>query len=244
MNQHSRHTRPITRHADPRVGMSGPPMNHRPQQPGSWHAPNPNHTPPPPPGYPTAGPASGIPGGPPRHARPAAVSQALNLAMVKGVGVTPSLTAGLLFGGWLLAAIAIFLPWVTVSVDSPLGGDLYKVDASPFKGGWVFPVLLVIAAAAVLAWPTVTRSQMSMKRLAGLTAVVGVQITFLLIGFLDYANGVSEQQRAMARAGDELNSLHISVEFGLLLYASAVVAVVVGLVRTWIQRSQAKNQAP
>jgi hypothetical protein len=242
MNQPSRHTRPITRHAAPRVGMSGPPMNHHPQQPGSWHAPNPNHTLPPPPGYPTAGPASGIPVGPPRHAQPAAVSQALNLAMVKGIGVTPSLTAGLLFGGWLFAAIAIFLPWMTVSVDSPLAGDLYKVDASPFQGGWVFPVLLVIAAAAVLAWPTVTRSRMPMKRLAGLTALVGVQITFLLIGLLGFVDGVSEKQRATAQAGEELNSLHISVGFGLLLYASAVVAIVVGLVRTWIQWSQAKNQ--
>jgi hypothetical protein len=164
--------------------------------------------------------------------------------MVKGIGVTPSLTAGLLFGGWLFATIAIFLPWVTVSIDSPLGGDLYKVDASPFQGGWVFPVLLVIAAAAVLAWPTLTRSQMPMKRLAALTAVVGVQITLLLIGLLDYANGVSERQRATARAGEELNSVHISVEFGLLLYASAVIAVVVGLVRTWTQRSQATNQVP
>lgn len=235
MTQISRHTQPSRPYTGPRAGMSGPPTNHAPQQPG------PNCTPPPPPGYYASWPAAGIPAGPRPQAQPAA--PALNLAMLKGIAATAWLTPALLFGGFVFAAIAIFLPWVTVSVDSPFGGDLFHADASPFKGAWVFLVLIVIAAAAVLAWPTVTRSRMPRNRLAGLTAVVGAQIIFLLIGMLDFAYGVSEKQRAMARAGEELTNLHISVGFGLLLYAAAVTAIAVGLVRTWIQWSQTKNQA-
>ena len=67
-----------------------------------------------------------------------------------------------------------------------------------------------------------------MNRLAGLTTVVGVQIIFLTIGVLGFADGVAEKQRATTRTGEELTSVHISVGFGMLLYAAAVIAIVAG----------------
>jgi hypothetical protein len=156
----------------------------------------------------------------------------------KGMAAKAWVAAGLLFGGFVFAAIALFLPWATVSVDSPLGGSLYQVDASPFKGGWVFAILLVIAGAAWLAWPTVSGSQLSIKRVTGLTAVVGLQILFLFIGLANYANGVSEKNKGMGGIGDDLSGVHVSVGFGMVLYAAAVVAIAAGLIRVWIHRSK------
>jgi hypothetical protein len=200
----------------------------RGQQPrfGSWHASEPTRYPTPPHSYDVASaPAPGIP--------------------TKGFeGVRARLSsAGLLFGGFVIAAIALFLPWATVSVDSPLGGNLYAVDASPFKGGWNFLILLVIAGGAWLAWPTISGSHMSVKRLSGLTAVVGVQIVCLLIGLVGYANGVAEKGKAAAATGEELSGLHVSIGFGLVLYAAAVVAITVGAVRVWLGRSRTDNGA-
>jgi Protein of unknown function (DUF2510) len=169
---------------------------------------------------------------------------AQSLAAPKGIVARLSVQAGLLFGGFVIAAIALFFPWVTVSVDSPLGGDLYKADASPFTGGWIFAVLVVIAGAAWLAWPILSGSQMSVKRLSGLTAVVCLQIGCLVIGFIDYANGAVEKSKATTDTGEQLTGLHVSVGLGLLLYGAAVVVITVGVVRLWIQRSQGqKHQA-
>jgi hypothetical protein len=156
-------------------------------------------------------------------------------------GARRLLTAGLLYGGLVIAAIALFLPWVTVSVSGPFGGDLYKADASPFKGGWIFVILLVIAGAAWLAWPTVTGSTMPIKRLAGLTAVVGLQILCLLAGFVDYANGADELDKTMGGTRAQLIGINpdVSIGFGFVLYAVAVVAIAVGLVQIWMHRSKA-----
>ena len=167
----------------------------------------------------------------------------LGPATAKGITAKFSVAAGLLFGGFVIAAIAMFLPWVTVTANSPLGGSLYQVDASPFKGGWIFAVLLVIAGAAWLAWPTVSGVQMSVQRLAGLSAVVCLLIGCFLIGFVDYVSGVAEKQKVTADSGEALTGLgagvDVSMGFGLLLYTAAVVAIVVGVVRVWINRSKA-----
>jgi hypothetical protein len=193
---------------------------------------HPGYVPPPrPPAFP-GGDAGQAPGSP-----------ALNLTTAKGMVAKVSVTAGLLFGGFVFAAISLFLPWVTVTVDSPLGGDLYHADASPFKGGWIFAILLVIAGAAWLAWPIVSGSRMSVNRRTGLTAVVGLQIACLFIGFVDYANGVAEKNKAMGGSAQGLMGVHVSVGFGMLLYAAAVVAIAAGVVRVWIHRSQPEKRA-
>jgi hypothetical protein len=187
--------------------------------------------------------AAGAPAGPTSQAWTSPFPAVQGLAAAQGYAARLSATAGLLFGGLVIAAIALFMPWVTVSVDSPLGGSLYKVNASPFTGGGIFAVLLVIAGAAWLAWPLLSGSLLPVKRLWGLTAAVGVQIICLLIGFGDYANGVGEKSKVAASLREALTGLHVSIEFGLLLYAAAVVAITVGLVRIWIHRSHAAKRA-
>jgi hypothetical protein len=238
MNQIWREQPPVKRQVD-RLPRQAPMSN--------WYAPqrHPHYVAPPPPrvGYRMAGagPAPGIPMRPLPQTRRAPFPETQSLAPANGIATRLSATTGLLFGGFIIAAIAMFFPWVTVSVDSPLGGSLYKADASPFTGGWIFAIQLVIAAAVWLAWPTLSGSQISVKRLGGLTAVVGLQIVCLFIGLADYANGVTEK-KATARAGEELTNLHVSVGFGLLWYTAAVVAIVVGVVRVWIHRSNTEKR--
>jgi hypothetical protein len=227
--------------------MNQTPRSHQPNS--KWH-PSQRHPsyvapPRPSPGNDVAA-AAQAPSGPegaPSQAWTSPFPAVQGLAAVQGYAVRLSATAGLLFGGLVIAAIAMFVPWVTVSVDSPLGGSLYKVDASPFSGGGIFAVLLVIAGTAWLAWPVVSGSLMPVKRLWGLTAAVGVQIVCLLVGFGDYANGVAEKRKVVTGLREEMAGLHVSAEFGLLLYAAAVLAITVGLVRIWIHRSHAANRA-
>ena len=265
MNQLSPGRQPTQHHRNFANGLPEHQMGDAPRGPGWWQAsdrkwyPSQHHpgdvAPPPPPGnhVPGATQTPGIPLGPspqgwpapyPQNAAGGAQIVSDGLATVKGVAAKLSVTAGLLFGGFVIAAIAIFLPWVTVTADSPLGGNLYKADASPFTGVWRLLVLLVIAGAAWLARPTLLGSQMSVKRLGGLTAVVGLQIVFLLIGLADYAIGVAEKGKAIADTGEELTGLHVNFEFGLALYAAATVAITVGAVRIWSHRSNIEKRAP
>jgi hypothetical protein len=209
------------------------------EQQGKWYPPRPNYTAPQPPspGYYVAG-ARQVPGIPVGTPPQAAFSQ--TLATVKAAGFKFSVTAALLFGGFVVAAIALFLPWVTVSATSPLGGNMYQIDASPFKGGWIFLLLLVIGGAAWLAWPVVSGSKMAIPRLAGLSVVVGLQILCLFVGFADYAGGVSEKDKAVSGAGALAGIVpDVSMDAGMFLYAAAVVAIAVGLVRVWTHRSKA-----
>jgi hypothetical protein len=166
------------------------------------------------------------------------------LGTVKGFAARPSITAWLLYGGFVIAAIAMFFPWVTVSADIPLAGHLSD-DVSPFKGFWILAVLLVIAGAAWLAWPTVSGSQMSVNRLMGLTAVIGLLTVGLFIGFATYANGVSQRDSELGgrHIAEFKNLVDVSVGPGLLLYTAAVVAIVVGVVHLWIDRSRVQKQA-
>jgi hypothetical protein len=244
MNQIPRNQQPTNPRGDLPIGLPRQASAAEccpPERPVNYVAP-----PPPPSGYhiPAAGQAPGIPMGSPPQAWAGPSPDAQSLAAPKGIVARLSVQAGLLFGGFVIAAIALFFPWVTVSVDSPLGGDLYKADASPFTGGWIFAVLVVIAGAAWLAWPILSGSQMSVKRLSGLTAVVCLQIGCLVIGFIDYANGAVEKSKATTDTGEQLTGLHVSVGLGLLLYTAAVVAIVVGVVRVWIHRSRTEKRAP
>lgn len=242
MNQTPRGQRPMQRQVKPPSGLPR-------QAPNSKWYPSRSH-----PNYvaPSAPPTGGdvaAPGqGPGAPADPSSQTWTSPLPAVHGFPAVQvyaanlSATTGVLFGGLVIAAIAMFMPWVTVSVDSPLGGSVFKVDASPFTGAGVFAVLLVIAGAMWLAWPILSGSPLPLKRLYGLTVAVAAQIICLFIGFGDYANGVGEKSKVVAGLGQELTGLHVSIEFGLLLYAAAVVAITVGLVRIWMQRSHAAKR--
>jgi hypothetical protein len=140
-----------------------------------------------------------------------------------------SVTAWLLFGGCVTAAIGIFFPWQTVTLSAnELGLGNLGTENSGLAGGTRFAVLLVIAAAVWLAWPTHSGSAMSVKRLTGLSVIVALLVGAFVLGFY----GVSDNNRMNAGSGESF-----SAGFGLLVYAAATVAVVVGVVRVWMRRS-------
>jgi hypothetical protein len=205
-------------------------MNHiSHDQQSNRYPPHPNYPPPPPPHphYP-----------PPPHPGHPVAGLGQVAGAVRGIGFKFSVTAALLFGGFVVAAIALFLPWVTVSSVAPLGGT-YDIDASPFQGGWIFLLLLVIGGAAWLAWPVVAGSKMAIARLAGLSAVVALQILCLFVGFADYSGGVSEKDKALSGAGVLAGIVpDVSMGAGMFLYAAAVIAITAGLVRVWMHRSK------
>ena len=153
----------------------------------------------------------------------------VSVATVKQTLGRLSVTAWLLFGGGVVAAIAIFFPWQTITITAnELGlGDL-GTDNSGLAGGTRFAVLLVIAAAVWLAWPTQSGLAMSVRRLTALSVVVGLLVGAFILGYF----GVSDNNRINAGSGDSF-----SAGFGLLLYTAAVVAIVVGVVRVWMHRS-------
>lgn len=199
----------------PNYSAAGAP--HRPDVPPS----------PPPPAWPP-------PGSQTQGAGAQAVSEGLVAA--KGFAARLSITAWLLFGGFAIAAIGVFLKWVTI--NGP-GGQL---DVSPFRDFWTFLVLLVIAGAAWLAWPTATGSQMPVNRLAGLTAAAGLLVVGVIVGVATYVNWESKRNKELA--GDEdINFVHLSIGPGLVLYTAATVAIVVGVVRLWRERSRTQNRS-
>jgi hypothetical protein len=186
--------------------------------------------------------AASAPAATPRQARPAASPDtqtgvvqmpALSLATLKGTVAKLSVTAWLLFGGFVFAAIGIFFPWQTVSFNAAGLGELGSNNTA-LAGGARFAVLLVIAAAVWLAWPARSGSQMSLKRLTGLTVVVFLMVGVFVLAFY----GVSDNNRMNAGSGEDF-----SAGFGLLVYTAAVIAVVVGTVRVWMQRSRTEQLA-
>jgi hypothetical protein len=214
-----------------------------------WYPPerHPDYVPPPPP--PPAddvteagGQAAGTLAGPPPQALPVpspdtqtVVVQmpAVSHATVKDAVAKLSVTAWLLFGGFVIAAVGIFFPWQTVSYNAAGLGDLGS-NNSALAGGARFAVLLIIAVAVWLAWPARSGSKMSVKRLTGLAMVVFLLVGVFVLGFY----GVSDNNRVNAGSGEDF-----SAGFGLLVYTAAVIAVVVGTVRVWMQRSRTEELA-
>lgn len=178
----------------------------------------------------------------PDYPAPLRQPQYSGVATVKGFAPKVSITAGLLFGGLVLAAISLFLPWTTVTASLLLGSP-YTFDVSPFRGGRVFLVLPVIAAAGWLAWPMISGAQMLIKRLAGLTGVVGLLGLFFMIGVINYVQNLSEKQKAVSGAEFLADAIDVSIGFGFVLYTMALVAIAVGLGRVWMQRATAGKRA-
>ncbi len=228
---------------------ASPPAPAAPMGAGSAPMPPPPPPPnfPPPSKYPAAAAPQGsdVPPSPPPPAWPppgpqiqsaGAQTASEGLAAAKGFAARLSVTAWLLFGGFAIAAIAVFFKWVTVN------GPGAQIDVSPFRDFWTFLVLLVIAGAAWLAWPTATGSQMPVNRLIGLTAAVGLIVVGVVVGVVTYVNWVSKRNDAGA-GGEDVSFVHVSIGSGWVLYTAATVAIVVGLVRLWRQRSRTQNQA-
>jgi hypothetical protein len=227
-------------------------MSEAPQGPGWWQAsdfkwypperqsnyvapPPPPPRQPPPPGYhnPGAGHAPYMPPGPPHQAHPgypqyqAAGGQRPSdgLAAAKDIAAKFSVATWLLVGGFVFAVIASFLPWATVNAI------IINVSV-PLPGATKVAVFLIVAGATWLAWPIFSGSQMPVNRLIGLSVVAGL----LIFPFLQGLYGVFF---------NDYESEHVDVSpgFGLLLYAVALVAIGVGILRLWQGRSTTRGQA-
>ena len=207
--------------------------------------PPPGMQPPPPPNYQYGGPdyqygGPGQPGGmhpgqapqawnsPPPGAQPGAGQMASDgLASVKGVAAKLSVTAWLLYGGFVVALIATFCPAATVTYHL-FGAALHSADVS-FNGPARIVAFLVLAGAAWLAWPTISGTPVSVGRAAGLSVAVLLLIGLCLAWFVS----VSSNNR-----GDSSTGVSVSPGFGLLLYAAAVVVIAVGVGLVWARRTK------
>ncbi len=247
---------PPSQAAPPPPPPPPPPRAAAPPPPGpSPMPPPPAPSPPPPPGYSPAGMRQGpdiaaqpnpqqwpAPG--PQTQRSGAQMASEGFTAAKGFASKLSITGWLIFGGLVVAAVALFLPWVTVSADIPLAGHL-SVDLSPIKDFWIFGVLLVIAAAAWLAWPALAGAQMPINRLIGLSVAAGVLGVCFIIGVWAYVDGVTEKNKEFADqdAQDLKGLVDVSIGPGLMLYTASTIAIIAGIVQLWRQRSRAQNQA-
>jgi hypothetical protein len=163
-----------------------------------------------------------------------------DLASIKDVVARHLVSAGLIYGGLFLAAIAVFLPWITVNVKNPLGlGDLGHQDYTPFTGVLKFLVLLMILGAMALAWATLSGSQIHVGLLIGLSAVTGLLACGFLLGLLNYFGGVAEK----SKGGEGSQYVDVSIDFGMFLYFAAVAALAVGVLRIWMQRARPATPA-
>ena len=162
-----------------------------------------------------------------------------DLATVKNVVSRHLLTAVLIYGGLFLAAIAMFMPWVTVAAKNPLGlGVMLQQDYSPFGGAMKFLGLLLIAGAMALAWATLSQSEIRIPLLIGLSAVTTLLIGAFLLGLLNYVGGLSEK----GKTAEGSEYVDVSMDFGMILYFLAVAVLVVGVLRIWMQRSKPAPQ--
>ncbi|BBY05023.1 hypothetical protein [Mycobacterium noviomagense] len=146
------------------------------------------------------------------------------VATVKGIVERFSLTTWLLFGGLVLAVIATFFPYATVTAVG-----LLSIDVST-NGAAKLYVFLLVGIAAALAWPALSGSQVAVWRLIGLSIVVCVLGALMLIWFHD------------ASSSSDDDGVNVSPAVGLLLYGVAVIIIVVGVVRLWMLRSQTQKQ--
>lgn len=147
--------------------------------------------------------------------------------ITKGGAARFSAATLLLFGGFALAIVSSFLTWETMTatvsaLDTPLYTETKIIGLSAAAK---FAVLAVIGVAVWLAWPIVVKSSVSAKRLAGLSGVALLSVLFS-VGWL------------VSVSGDNTNGVSASVGFGYLLYTAAAIAIAVGIVRTWMNRSK------
>jgi hypothetical protein len=152
----------------------------------------------------------------------------VSFATVQGAVAKLSATAWLLIGGFIVAAISIFLTWETITESvSMMGTPLYsQTGQRGTSSGGKFILLVPIIAAAWLAWPVFAGITMSVKRLIGLSAVVGLMLLSIPLWF------------AVFRGNDAASGTTSSYGFGLFLFAAAVIAIAVGVVRLWMYRSR------
>jgi hypothetical protein len=123
------------------------------------------------------------------------------------------------------------LPFATVSINL-FGFTLRAHDVS--AGGTARTVVVLLVALAVgLAWPTPSGSRMAVARLVGLSVVVVLFIVVAVVAYLD----VSENN------GKGEGIVQVSPAFGLLLYGAGVLVIAAAVVWLWTDRSRGQRQA-
>jgi hypothetical protein len=156
------------------------------------------------------------------------------LASAKGFAAKLSATAWLLLGGFALTIISLFLVWETQTLHNGPNepSTPFDVDFS-FDFGLnpaaMFIGFVVIGAAAWLAWPVIARSSMSVKRLAGLSALAGLMALAAIGWFFNVSKHNTDIQTA-------------TVGFGYWLYTAATIAIVVAVVLLWLERSRTQTR--
>lgn len=156
-----------------------------------------------------------------------------NVAAIKAALTDKISGAGLLiYIGLFVTAISIFLTWETVTVSMDLLGAPMELGSGTrgTSSGFKFAILVPIVAIAWLAWPVLAKTAMSVQRLLGLSAIVGLILLSVPLWFLVF------------RDNDPASGTTSSYGLGIYLFAAAVVAVAVGVVRVWIDRSRPPRQ--
>jgi hypothetical protein len=131
----------------------------------------------------------------------------------------PTVNAGLLYGGLIVALISIFLPFATQTI-SVMGISLGEQDVQ-LNGVAKFIFILLIAATAWLAWPVLAKTVFPVNRIIGLSVAVGALALYVVYGFIRV--GTLNSDNTSASAG-----------LGLLLLLAAVGVIVVGMARVWL----------
>jgi hypothetical protein len=212
--------------------MSAPPQQPPPPPPDLRPPTGPRL--PPPPGYGAAEAGQGVgmstepppPAWPPPGPQPqggGAQIASEGLAATKGFAAKLSITGWLLLGGFVLAVISTFFPYAKFTL---MGMDAATIHPN---GSAQILVFVLVGAAAGLAWPALTGTQLAVWRLIGLSVLVVVLGSLMVVWFNDADSNNNDV------AG-------ISPASGLWMYGLAVIGIGVGIVRLWIQRSHAQQQ--
>lgn len=204
------------------AGYEAPPPPAAPAPAGqpSWQAPPASPQYPAPGGYPS-------PGGQNFGNAQAVFASALTKVPLAG---------WLLFGGFVVAQISFFLPWIRASY-----GPISK-SASPweFAGGMSGVFFLVLAAGAALSLMIFTRPQSHRPLLIGLSAVVGLLAMHLIYNWVTYNSQMTE-----AKSEDpDLSGVSFSPGFGLFVYTLAIAFLAVRVVIMWMALSKARPPQP
>ena len=139
----------------------------------------------------------------------------------------PSIPGWILLGGLVIAIVAVFLPFATVSIR--VFGMTFHAHQVSADATARIVVFLLAAVAVLLAWPS--RSALAVWRPIGLSVVVGLLAVVAVVAYrhIDENNGRAE------------GIVRVSPAFGLQLYGVGVAVVAVGVVWLWIDRSRRRK---
>jgi hypothetical protein len=152
-----------------------------------------------------------------------------NITAIKDLATRVPPAAWTLYAGLIVAALAaIFLPFATVT-QSVMGMAVMS-QSVPVPVAGKFIVFLVVAAAAFLAWPIVSRSEIPVSRMSLLSIAVGLLAAFGVLVV------VTNDILTSPSADDALIGADISPGFGLIMYGIAVIATATGVLMAWAHR--------